>query len=173
MYAKQFKLFEGKAAVKDSVLKYIRQADVAYFATHGIADEKEPMEKSFLVLSGKDPFLTAKNIMEFRKTDSRYEGFPEMIILSACQTGLGKAMEAGVAGLARSFLLAGSNHVIMSLWNVDDNATAYLMNRFMYHLQQPNRFMPSEPLRLATLDTKKKFPNPAQWASFSLFGIDY
>ena len=173
VYAKQFKLFEGKAAVKDSVLKYIRQADVAYFATHGIADEKEPMEKSFLVLSGKDPFLTAKNIMEFRKTDSRYEGFPEMIILSACQTGLGKAMEAGVAGLARSFLLAGSNHVIMSLWNVDDNATAYLMNRFMYHLQQPNRFMPSEPLRLATLDTKKKFPNPAQWASFSLFGIDY
>jgi len=173
MFAKDFKLFEGKAAVKDSVFKYIRQADVAYFATHGIADEKEPMEKSFLVLSGKDPFLTAKDIMEFRKTDRHYKGFPELIILSACQTGLGKAMEAGVAGLARSFLLAGSNHVIMSLWNVDDEATAFLMNRFIYHLQQPNRFMPSEPLRLAILDTKKKFPNPAQWASFSLFGIDY
>jgi len=173
MFAKDFKLFEGKVAVKDSVFKYIRQADVAYFATHGIADEKEPMEKSFLVLSGKDPFLTAKDIMEFRKTDRHYKGFPELIILSACQTGLGKAMEAGVAGLARSFLLAGSNHVIMSLWNVDDEATAFLMNRFIYHLQQPNRFMPSEPLRLAILDTKKKFPNPAQWASFSLFGIDY
>jgi CHAT domain-containing protein len=173
IFATDFKLFEGKAAVKDSVFKYIRRADVAYFATHGIADEKEPMEKSFLVLSGKDPFLTAKNIQEFGKTASRYKGFPEMIILSACQTGLGKAMEAGVAGLARSFLLAGSNHVVMSLWNVDDNATAYLMNRFIYHLQQPNRFMPSGPLRLAILDTKKKFPNPAQWASFSVFGINY
>ena len=174
MYAKDFKLFEGRAAIKDSVFKYIRRADIAYFATHGIADEKEPMEKSFLVLSGNDPFLTAKNIMELRKPDSHYyKGFPEMIILSACQTGLGKAMEAGVAGLARSFLLAGSNHVIMSLWNVDDEATAYLMNRFIYHLQQPNRFMPSEPLRLAILDTKKKFSDPAQWASFALFGINY
>lgn len=173
MYATKFKLFEGKAAVKDSVFKYIREADVAYFATHGIADEKDPMGKSFLVLSGTDPFLTAKNIQEFGKKGNRYEGFPAMVILSACQTGLGKAMEAGVAGLARSFLLAGSNHVIMSLWNVDDEATAYLMNRFIYHLQEPNRFMPSEPLRLAILDTKKKFPNPAQWASFSLFGIDY
>jgi len=172
-FAKEYKLLEGAAAIKDSVLKYIRKSDVAYFATHGIADEKEPMEKSFLVLSGNDPFLTAKNIMDLRKTDIHYEGFPEMIILSACQTGLGKAMEAGVAGLARSFLLAGSNHVVMSLWNVDDNATAYLMNRFLFHLQQPGRFMPSEPLRLAMLDTRKKFPNPAQWASFSLFGINY
>jgi len=172
-YAKTYKLLEGKAALKDTVFKYIRKADVAYFATHGIADEKDPMEKSFLVLSGNDPFLTAKNIMDFRKTDMFYEGFPEMIILSACQTGLGKAMEAGVAGLARSFLLAGSNHVVMSLWNVDDNATAYLMNRFLFHLQQPGRFMPSEPLRQAMLDTRKKFPQPAQWASFSLFGITY
>jgi CHAT domain-containing protein len=61
----------------------------------------------------------------------------------------------------------------MSLWNVDDNATAYLMSRFMFHLQKKHRFTPAEPLRLAFLDTKKKFPKPSQWASFSLFGIDY
>ncbi len=82
-------------------------------------------------------------------------------------------MEAGVAGLARSFLIGGSNHVIKSLWNADDNATAYLMSRFMYYLSKPNLFMPTEPLRLAILDTKKKYTNPAMWASFSLFGIDY
>ena len=96
-----------------------------------------------------------------------------MVILSACQTGLGRSMEAGVAGLARSFLIAGSNHVIMSLWSVDDNATAFLMERFIYHLQTPSLFCPSEQLRQAILDTKKKFPNPSQWASFSVFGIDY
>jgi len=61
----------------------------------------------------------------------------------------------------------------MSLWNVDDNATAYLMNRFIFHLQEEHRFMPAEPLRLAMLDTRLKFPKPSQWASFSLFGIDY
>ena len=82
-------------------------------------------------------------------------------------------MEAGVVGLARSFLLSGSNHVIMSLWNVDDEATAYLMNRFLVHLEEKSRFMPAEPLRRALLDTRKKYPKPSQWASFSLFGIDY
>jgi CHAT domain-containing protein len=170
LFAKEYKLFEGAAAVKDSVLKYLGESDVAYFATHGIADTEDPMNKSFLVLSGDDPFLTAKNIMDNRKN---YKQFPEMVILSACQTGLGRSMEAGVAGLARSFLLAGSNHVIMSLWNVDDKATAYLMNRFLFHLKKPSRFMPAEPLRQALLDTRKKYPSPSQWASFSLFGIDY
>ncbi len=170
---KNSKVFEQKKATKDSILKYLRKADLAYFATHGLANDENPMEKSFLVLSGSNPFLTAKEIMNFRNTDSLYEGFPALIILSACQTGLGKTLEAGVAGLARSFLLAGSNHVIMSLWNVDDQATAYLMNRFLYHLKQLNPFTPSEPLRLAMLDTRKKFPSPVQWASFSLFGIDF
>ena len=169
-YVKHYILLEGKKATKNSVLKDLDKSDVAYFATHGIADAEKPMEKSFLVLSGADPFLTAKDIMEYSRKN---KSFPEMVILSACQTGLGKSMEAGVAGLARSFLLAGSNHVIMSLWNVDDNATAYLMSRFMFHLQEKHQFIPSEPLRLAILDTKKIYPKPSQWASFSLFGIDY
>lgn len=169
-YATKYILLKGVDATKESVLKNIHNADVAYFATHGIADQEDPMGKSFLVLSGKSPYLTAKEIMGMRNA---YDNLPEMVILSACQTGLGKSMEAGTAGLARSFLLGGSNHVIMSLWSVDDDATAYLMSRFIYHLQTPHRFMPAEPLRLAVLDTKKIFKKPAQWASFSLFGIDY
>ena len=134
-YAKNYKLLNGERAIKDSVIYYLKKSDLAYFATHGIADSIQPMEKSFLVLSGKDPFLTAKNIMELRNKNAFENNFPEMVILSACQTGLGRSMESGVAGLARSFLLAGSNYVIMSLWNVDDDATAYLMNRFIFHIQ--------------------------------------
>ena len=169
-YAKEYILLRGNKAIKDSVLKYIDKTNVVYFATHGIADQVDPMGKSFLVLSGKSPYLTAKEIMDMRST---HDSLPEMVILSACQTGLGKSMEAGTAGLARSFLLGGSSHVIMSLWSVDDDATAYLMSRFIYHLQTPHRFMPAEPLRLAILDTKIRYKKPAQWASFSLFGIDY
>lgn len=89
-------------------------------------------------------------------THSDENRFPQLVILSACQTGLGKSMEAGItAGIARSFLIAGASQVVMSLWNVDDEATAYLMNRFVYHLQNENLFCPSEPLRLAELDTRK------------------
>jgi CHAT domain-containing protein len=134
-----------------------------------------PMDSSFIVLSGEsNPFLTARDVINMR--DSTHSGnlrFPELVVLSACQTGLGRSMEAGIAGLTRSFLMAGANQVLMSLWNVDDEATAYLMNRFMFYLQQPNLWCPSEPLRKAAIDTRKKFPNPSQWASFSVFGVDY
>ena len=169
-FAGSYVLLQGKAAQKDSVLKYLGEADVAYFATHGIASAEDPMRKSFLVLSGKDPFLTAKDIMDARKT---LERFPDLVILSACQTGLGRSMEAGVAGLARSFMLAGANHVLMSLWNVDDEATAYLMNRFLFHMRQRSLFLPAEPLRKAMLDARKKFSRASQWAGFSLFGVNY
>ncbi|MEO6610567.1 MAG: CHAT domain-containing protein [Chitinophagaceae bacterium] len=168
-HVSHYKLLEGRDAVKDSVLKYIGQSDLVYFATHGMANAENP-KKSFLVLSGNDPFLTVEDIMLHR---DQFPQFPEMVILSACQTGLGKSMEAGVAGLARSFMLCGSNHVIMSLWNVDDEATCFLMNRFLVHLEEPSDFMPAEPLRKAMLETRKKYPNPTQWASFSSFGIDY
>ncbi len=170
-----YKLLEGAAATKEEVMKGLRNCDVAYFATHGIASEKRPMDSSFVVLSGNtDPFLTAQDVVNMRdSTASGKLSFPEMVILSACQTGLGKSMEAGVAGLARSFMMAGANHIIMSLWNVDDNATAYMMNRFVYYLRVPGLHIPTEPLRLAALDTREKFKDPSQWASFSVFGIDY
>jgi CHAT domain-containing protein len=170
-YASRYKLLAGKEVIKDSVIKFMNGCDLAYFATHAVASQTNPMEKSFLVLSGKDAYFTAKELMDLRLNP--YFIFPELVILSACQTGLGKPMEAGIAGLARPFLIGGSDNVIVSLWNVDDNSTAYLMSRFMYYLSQPSLFLPSGPLRLAILDTKKKFPNPVYWASFSSFGVDY
>ena len=169
-YASTYKLFTGNTAIKDSILENLPNADIAYFATHGIASNDNPMEKSFLVLSGNNAFLTAKNIMDTRLNK---KPFPEMVILSACQTGLGKFMNAGTVGLARAFLIAGSNHVVMSLWNVDDEATAFLMNSFVAHLQSKSTHLPSGALRLAILETKTKFSNPSKWASFTIFGVDY
>ena len=163
-YAKKYTLLTGKSAVKDSVLTHLNTSDVAYFATHGVASDINPMDNCFIVLGGKSPYLTAREIMNLW---DRQKKFPEMIVLSACQTGLGRAMDAGMTGLARSFLLAGSDYVIMSLWNVDDDATAFLMSRFMYHLQSASKHMPSDQLQMAVLDTKKKYPQISKWASFS------
>lgn len=169
-YFKKYVLLQGANAKKDSVKKYLPKADLAWFATHGIADPVDPMGKSFLVLSEPGSYFSAREIMNMRSVSRQ---MPELVILSACQTGLGKTMEAGTAGLARSFLIGGSYHVIMSLWNVDDAATAYFMERFVKHLQAAHRFTPAEPLRLAAIDTRKRYKKPSQWASFSLFGIDY
>ena len=175
-YANNYKLLEGAEATKEKVLKNIRNSDVVYFATHGMSSEENPKDNNYLVLSGEaDPFLTTRDIMELRdKNNSGNYAFPQMVILSACQTGLGKSMEAGItAGIARSFLIAGASQVIMSLWSVDDESTAYLMSRFIFHLKNKNQFSPSEPLRQAQLDTRKKYPNPIHWASFSVYGVDY
>ena len=165
-------VLRGKGAIKDSVMKHLNGSDFAYFATHGVSDVKNPMSNSFLVLSGSNPFLTSKEIQDLRLQDKFVA--PEMVILSACQTGLGKSMDAGLAGsLARSFILSGSDYIIESLWNVDDKATSYLMSRFMYYVtERYTTYFPSGALRLAILDTKKEYPNPLYWASFSAFGTN-
>jgi CHAT domain-containing protein len=169
---KKYKLLKNDSATKTNVLASVGSADMVYFATHGVSDSTDPLQNNFLVLSGNDPFLTSREIMNLRKEKS-YKA-PEMVILSACQTGLGKTMEGGVMGsLSRSFLLSGSSFVLESLWSVDDEATAFLMSRFMFHIQTRSEFFPAEPLRKAILDTKKKYDNPIYWASFSLIGTNY
>jgi hypothetical protein len=138
-----------------------RADDVAllYLATHGVAVPQDPLE-GFLALSkagGVDRW-TARAI-QGRRMAAR------LAVLSACQTGLGFGHDGGVIGLGRAFLLAGVPHVVMSLWNVDDAATATLMKTF---LENAKTAVPAEALRRAMLTTRTRYPDPLKWAAFSL-----
>jgi len=91
----------------------------------------------------------------------------ELVVLSACQTGLGDEMGTeGVAGLQRSFAIAGAKNILMSLWPVDDFATQYLMTEFYknYALSQNVE----SAFNLAQLEVKKKYPQPLYWSAFVL-----
>jgi CHAT domain-containing protein len=61
----------------------------------------------------------------------------DMVVLSACNTGLGKMVDGeGMLGMQRSFFYAGTSTVVVSLWNVYDRSTASFMNEFYKSLLQ-------------------------------------
>ncbi len=153
----------GREATRALVAERMLSASVLYIAAHGASNPRDPLRGGFLMLSGEDEnsaFLRAGELQTWRLRAS-------LAVLSACQSGLGMNHEGGVIGLARSFQKAGVPRVVMSLWSVEDGATLYMMRSFQRHVMTT---IPAEALRLAMLETREQFPDPALWASFTLFG---
>jgi CHAT domain-containing protein len=89
----------------------------------------------------------------------------ELVVLSACDTGLGDVHRGeGVFGLRRSFVLAGAHTLVISLWQVPDEQTMELMSSFYLRLLsgEPR----SQALRGAQLMVKERRPHPADWGAF-------
>lgn len=168
----------GPAATKKAVLAKVVDADLLYFATHGVADNHHARNNSFIVFgpSGNDfGFWTMAEILDDHQKWGIIAGKQPKVplkarlaVLSACQSGNGEAWKGGVLSLGRSMQASGVPRVVMSLWNVNDEATNSLMQSFVSYLQKD---LPSEALRKAMLDTREKYPSPAHWASFVYFGL--
>ena len=92
----------------------------------------------------------------------------DLVVLSACQTGMGDVSSDGVFGLQRGFKKAGANSILMSLWDVDDEATQILMTEFYknYLAGQSKR----ESLQKAQKAVREdpRFKDPEYWAAFIL-----
>jgi CHAT domain-containing protein len=142
-----------------------------HFATHGYLDSEQP-GLSAIVLSlvdeaGKpqDGFLRAREIYNLKLP-------AELVVLSACETGLGKEVRGeGLVGLTRGFMYAGARRVVVSLWNVNDKATAELMARFYRGMLQDKK-TPAAALRAAQVAmlADKQRPSPYYWAAFVMQG---
>ncbi len=92
----------------------------------------------------------------------------ELVVLSACDTGLGDVSPEGVFGLQRGFKLAGAKSLLMSLWKVDDEATKVLMTEFYRSFLDGKS--KTESLRLAQEYVKSQpgWQDPRYWAGFIL-----
>ena len=191
------KLFSASNGT-ESTLKNLsgKKNDIIHIATHGFyikpfdnKNEENQMERSGLALAGAnnkqkgnalpkgvdDGILTADEIsrLDLRGTD--------LVVLSACETGLGDVTGEGVYGLQRGFKKAGVQTIVMSLWDVDDAATQMLMTEFYRNLL--NGMSKRESLLKAQSKVrnfkgyingeKRNFSNPKYWAGFILLdGIE-
>lgn len=161
----------------ESVLKQVRSPKILHLATHGFfinsgdpeEENQNPLIRTGLALSGanrqtsndNDGILTALEGTGLSLFGTR------LVVLSACGTGLGEVQTGeGVFGLRRSFVLAGSESLVISLWSVSDYITRELMVGYYKNLKQG--VGRGESLRNIQLEMIKnpKRKHPFYWASF-------
>lgn len=138
----------------------------------GVTKHSSALQRAGLLLSGgnkawkgepvpegiEDGVLTAMEIASLDLTGC------EVAVLSACETGVGEISDEGVFGLQRAFKIAGVKTIVMSLWDVDDQATSLMMSEFYKNLLKGKGKRDS--FYLAQREVKKVFSDPRYWAAF-------
>jgi len=113
----------------------------------------------FNLTNVEDGILTADEISRLDLSNTK------LVVLSACETARGKVDPVdGVYGLQRAFKLAGVQTIVMSLWKVQDDATAMLMTQFYTYLT--SGVEKHKALWKAMMDVRKKYKDPYYWAGF-------
>jgi CHAT domain-containing protein len=156
------------AAMSEDLSKY----RIIHFATHSFLDSTHP-ELSGIALSMLDRqgrpqngFLRSHEIFNLKLG-------ADLVVLSGCRTGLGKEVKGeGLYGMTRGFMYAGSKRVMVSLWDVQDQATARLMSDFYRGLLGPKRPAAATALRAAQIAIWRdgRWQAPYYWAAFVLQG---
>lgn len=161
----------GFSANKERVLEgALRNYRILHFATHAVVDPHNPM-RSGVVLSlvdehgrPQDGVLRLGEIVDLNLR-------AELVVVSGCKTAIGREFRGeGLINLAKGFMYAGAQQVLVSLWDVEDVSTAELMTRFYQYLFR-DHLSPSAALRKAQISMflESKWA-PYQWAAFVLEG---
>jgi CHAT domain-containing protein len=166
-----FKAIDFRANRAVATSGELSQYRYVHFATHGYADTSRG-GLSAIVLSmidehgnPQDGFLRTHDIYNLKLP-------AELVVLSACETGLGKEVKGeGLEGLTRGFMYAGARRVVVSLWNVNDKATAALMQRLYVGMLRSNK-TPAAALRAAQIEMlrTRQWQSPYFWAAFVMQG---
>ncbi len=183
-----------RANDRDEFIAGLVRHDVVHVASHVRVDAERPWNSGILILNesarpvlaatearasgdnttastnsdsidaviSMDPYARAGQIAS-AKSDAR------LVVLSGCESALGRATQGeGVLGLASAFFAAGAHSLVASIWEVDDRATAELMERFYTGLAEGKPVAAA--LRAAQLDIRGKRPHPFYWAGFVVIG---
>ncbi len=158
-------ILTGERATEAWVVENISRFGIIHIASHGELDPINPLFSAVKLVRG-DEYDGDLEAAEVFGLDIE----ADMVVLSACQTGLGKVTAGDdVIGLNRAFFYAGTHTIVSSLWRVSDVSTAMLMKQFYRSYQRADK---AESLRRAMAHVRARYPHPGYWAAFTLVG-DY
>ncbi|MEM9545169.1 MAG: CHAT domain-containing tetratricopeptide repeat protein [Bacteroidota bacterium] len=158
----------GSDVIKSKIISQASNSDIIHFAGHSsINAENEMMSQLDLGKFEKSP-LHSYEIFDMNLDAA-------LVVLSSCHSGSGKyARGEGVMNLSQAFQQAGSESVILSLWNVDDQSTSELFSNFYASFLDGQH--KSSALRTAKLELINSgdplLSHPYFWSSFVMFGDD-
>ncbi|HCX24324.1 MAG: hypothetical protein CMB80_13570 [Flammeovirgaceae bacterium] len=180
------------ADATETEVKSVKGPKVLHIATHGFFLEdiktKEdegltsrnarynPLLRSGLLLAGaqntvknedlpgdEDGILTAYEVMNLNLDNT------ELVVMSACETGLGEVKNGeGVYGLQRSFIVAGADNLVMSLWKVNDQTTQLLMTGFYQNWFSGQSKL--DAFNNAISAVRAEYKEPYYWGAFVILG---
>jgi CHAT domain-containing protein/tetratricopeptide (TPR) repeat protein len=186
-----------QAEATEENVKSIKGQTMVHIATHGyflpdsegdamgVSEEhakKNPLLRSGLILSGAPDPAAEQKRADLSGTDNgiltAYEAMnlnlegTSLIVLSACETGLGEVRAGeGVYGLQRAFQAAGARTLLMSLWKVDDAATQLLMTSFYTNWTKTGNKLKALKAAQAGLMANPKYKDPYYWGAFVMLGM--
>ena len=180
--------YVGKNGTEESFLDMNSKSPmVLHLATHGfyytpnkagdinyLKGYTDAMSLSGLVLSGgnaawlgkKLPIGVLGGILTANDIARLDLGNTDMVVLSACKSGQGKATSEGLYGLQRAFKKAGVGTIVMSLWGVSDKVTSEFMVAFYEQLVNGKVWNKRKAFENAKMIVRKKHPEPFYWAVF-------
>lgn len=182
----------GSAAGEEYVKK-LRSPQVLHIATHGYFFDlgKSAMLEGGLLLAQAalwDSLYPPIGVEDGRLTAQEASALnllgTDLVVLSACETGLGKTTGEGIYGLQRAFLEAGASRVITTLWQIDDKATQAFMEAFYhnwlnmikelsysskkYTEYKNSEYIIDKAFMNTTRDFRLRYPEPYYWGAFVL-----
>jgi CHAT domain-containing protein len=141
--------------------------DLLYFATHGVTSTTNTLDSSYLVFAADE---TSKSGWWTSRDIFRHNLKSKIAVLSACNTGSGgNTALVGQSSLASAFYFAGVDHVIATLWSVDDQWTKTIMTEVVRELNKPSDYYPAENIQRAL----QSYTNQElkYWAAFLSYGL--
>jgi CHAT domain-containing protein/Tfp pilus assembly protein PilF len=159
--------FVESEATEERALNALKESRWVHFATHAILEPTRPLYSRLVLKNDQkhDGTLRAFEVLDAGQTAA------EMVVLSACETGLGKTLKGeGLMGLVWVFLATGTKTLVVSQWQVNDLSAARLMAAYYRRLLKG--LPPAEALRRSQVEllSQRPFHHPYFWAAFAVWG---